>query len=175
MHLLAFVLALATVGHVQAERYRYAYEFSSGHHITGFVDGVADGDLLASLSNISLYYDGVGFANNGHLLNWGGPGLSMVPGTAVMSFSGTANLFSFSSSDIYTGTDLQQFTIGALGEYTTAFLFSANPVWYVYEIFEPARWHVSAVPEPGSHILLLIGLAGLGFAMRKRWIVPDSA
>src|SRR4051812_3993063 len=116
MKLVAFVLALAVGGHAQAERYRYAYEFSNGHQTTGFVDGVANGDLIMNLSNISFYYDGVGFANNGHLLNWGGPGLSMVPGTAVISFSGAANLFSFSSSDIYTGTDLQQFTIGALGE-----------------------------------------------------------
>lgn len=84
------------------QTYSFSYRFASGDLVTGSFTGTPSGNLVTGLTNISVFINGAPFRGNGHVFNLGwvyNQQLPGNPGSAVASFDGTANAFSFYDYD----------------------------------------------------------------------------
>jgi hypothetical protein len=82
--------------------YDFSYRFASGDIVTGSFTGTPSGNLITRLTSISVFINGIPFRGNGHVYNLGwvyNQQLPGIPGSAVASFDGTANAFSFYDYD----------------------------------------------------------------------------
>ncbi|WP_249936291.1 PEP-CTERM sorting domain-containing protein [Janthinobacterium lividum] len=164
-------LALAIGPASQAATFNFSYTFGNGVAITGSFDGTANGNLITELSNISVRADGISFLDEGPILaySWDRNSWQYSP---VVSFDGFQSNFIF--SDGYNG-----FAIGPFATTSTvpnlAEAISRTPSFYIEDRSTDggiqSRWYleeVSAVPEPETYGMLLVGLGLIGFATRRR-------
>lgn len=82
--------------------YDFSYRFASGDIVTGSFTGTPSGNLITGLTNISVFINGIPFRGNGSVFNLGwvyNQQLPGNPGSAVASFDGTANAFTFYDFD----------------------------------------------------------------------------
>jgi hypothetical protein len=85
-----------------AQSYSFSYRFASGDLVTGTFTGTPSGNLITGLTNIAVFINGVPFRGNGHVYNLGwvyNQQLPGNPGSAVASFDGAGNAFSFYDYD----------------------------------------------------------------------------
>jgi PKD repeat protein len=85
-----------------AQTYSFSYRFASGDLVSGSFAGTPSGNLITGLTNISVFINGTPFRGNGHVFNLGwvyNQQLPGNPGSAVASFDGTGNAFSFYDYD----------------------------------------------------------------------------
>jgi hypothetical protein len=164
-----------------ATTFDYSYTFDLGVTLSGSFDGVAVGDLIVDVYDVTAYIDGIPFHGNGDLTEYSYDSAhgqtepnDYVLGGAYFSFDGLENNFLFVD-----GTNTE-------GGYTNGFFgltgAATNPPGAPAEIgytdynvsidgylslgdFPPnSSWRVTAVPEPPSFLLVsapLLLLAGL--------------
>jgi len=167
--ILACAMLLAGVGAAaQAGQYQYNYNFTDGNVVSGSFSGSASGNLITDLSNFSVFINGQAFANNGNLIIRDGS----ANGVGVLSFDGTANsLLVVNSFDPFLLDHV--LLIGAFQGSTTDVISYATPYAANGEgpgvaPYSATRWQVSAVPEPATSAMLMVGVALVGFAARRR-------
>jgi hypothetical protein len=136
--------------------------------------------VISNISKVTASYDGtslgplfagsyVGPTNEGAKVNF-------AAGGAIVSFNPLANNFLFStqpySSSGWPGDYfyiIQPWNNGGPGNTNIAVQYS-GPGGVVTEAFNgdyvPGNWSVSAVPEPASWAMMLLGFFGIGFMIR---------
>lgn len=160
------VLAYGPITHA-TQLYDYAYTFADGHTVSGSFNGVANGDLISDLTNITAALDNESFpASFGE--HWTD---NAQVGGAIVSFSGLNNNFFFVDQEYaVTGAYVQYFR-SLSGSVTDSYNI-ASGVDHVDWDFEPTRWSVvttaQQVPEPGTYTMLLTGLGLMGFMLRRK-------
>ena len=167
----AAVFSFAVVA--QAATFNYSYSPTPEFSISGSFDGIATGDLVTNLSNISVR---ASFLN----AELGGEGAALpyhydtqvadwVSNGAVVSFSGAHNNFAFiaaKTSNYFRPIDnAYSYVIGySTYESSIYYFYSynkvADPYWKLTE--------VTAVPEPESYALMLAGLGLMAGVARRR-------
>lgn len=175
--LATLVCALAASTLAQATTYEFSYSFASAPWftsgplvITGSFDGVANGNLIDDLSNISVYENGVAFNNNGSLFSSYQTGKGVTLFAGVASFDGKQNNFNFTDG-LFNNFQMApaRALLGGNLVYTAAvldwplFLYANDTGAQI-----AARWSVTAVPEPVTYAMLIAGLALVAFAARRR-------
>ena len=148
----------------------------SGPLMTGTFDGMLSGDVITSLSNISVFMDGVAFQGNGSLIamHYDQDQYLYVLGGAIASLDGQHNNFLFADVDPNLGgtTNHYESLFDAQGGWDTSYAQRgiSNPVWG----YGPVRFRAVelAVPEPASWMLMVGGfaLAGTGLRYRRRTV-----
>ena len=167
----AAVFSFAVVA--QAATFNYSYSPTSEFSISGSFDGIASGDLVTNLSNISVKasfinaeLSGEGAALPYHydtqVADW-------VSGGAVVSFSGAHNNFAF----IAAKTSNYFRPIDNAYSYSLASSIDGRTIYYFYSFTQQASssWRlteVTAVPEPESYALMLAGLGLMVGVARRR-------
>ncbi|WP_332856061.1 PEP-CTERM sorting domain-containing protein [Duganella sp. S19_KUP01_CR8] len=182
----AGLLALGSSLALAATSYNFSYTFDNGRSVTGSFSGNASGNLINDLADIHFSLDGI--AVTGAIGGYFGP---FNPAAPVASFDGSQNQLFFANSDftsffgsldagsaygppgtntylavIDNGTDgvCDSITGQATPPYTCAGLIGDTP-----------RWSVSAVPEPGTSLMLGAGLAVLAWQRRRASVNNASA
>lgn len=176
---LLFLLATANT---LAATYSYSYAFGNGKLVSGTVDGIANGNLVTDLTNITANINGVPFAGNGSLRDWhrDNTNASLVQGGGVISFNGAQNNFIFMNSEnvldffcCITGNRVPYFFSTSNQQYTWFEVRNEGqyyPMGEQYE-FSVLKWslrEVATVDEPQTYALLLAGLGMIAFAARRK-------
>lgn len=164
-----FVLLLLSVTAQASQTYDYSYTFNDGAKLTGVFDGVANGNLITDLSNISVYINGNPFVGNGNLFDASLNCCWSTSGGAIVSFDGTANNFIFTDNP----NPLSPDTNHLVG---TTWFTQSNSSDHTFDngpdsVNVTGTWSVvaeSAVPEPGTYPILLGGLALMAYMIRRR-------
>jgi len=166
-------------GAATAATYEYSYTLDLGTTISGSFSGIAIGDLIVDLTNVTAEVDGYAFKGSGNLATYSFAGTWIVGG-AYASFDGLQNNFMFSDAPPPSVLDWtnQFFSLAgdatrlpdappeigygdrnvSINGYEALGDFPPNSSWCVTAMPEPA-----SVPEPAGVIPLLGGLAFLGF------------
>ncbi len=171
----AVVLVAATAA--QADTFNFSYVFDRGAVMTGSFEGRVSGNEVVDLSNVSVSHDGIAFNGNGNLFAYAWHrNFGWLTGAAVASFDGTQNNFHFSDVDYSkTSTFTNLFTANPLNSPTTnearAYWPGLGEMMVNDHGYAPQRWsltNVSAVPEPETYTLTLVGLGLVGAFARRR-------
>lgn len=205
MKLFRFVVVLAIAScsfSARADLFNFSYTFGSGDVASGSLTGTQNGIFIESVSNVSVFFNGVALAGNPNLYQ---PysflaGCCFVAGTPVISTNGNLNNFIFADgAPVYpytatnyfsmNGTDIDYWNTGTLGPLQIAAI-STRADDYVtdvsingsalagYSAFDANRWSltpVTPVPEPETYAMLLAGLGLLGFSARRRKLKEAAA
>jgi len=168
--------------------YDYSYTFTDGKVLSGSFTGVASGNLITNLTNISVTYNNVAFNGNGSLSNFGINNYAWNLGQGVVSFNGLANNFAFLDSTLFNGTHTNFtyfITNSGPSNYDVRAENTNGTYSYSYDDtgYNAANWHVTpaggsasavATPEPGTMMLLGSGVLTFGlsrFRRRKQEVV----
>lgn len=160
-----------------ATSYQFSYTFADGDAVTGSFDGIANGNLIDSLTGISMAVNGT--AVGGPIFGQAG-GFDPAPATA--SFDGTQNnLFFRNAAGSYfsaidggsdygpAGTNLFFLFVAGSANSCDSASGGAAPGFTCPGLIGPApRWSVSAIPEPGVATLLVLGLGMVGWIAATR-------
>jgi hypothetical protein len=169
--LAATTLVLA-VASVHGDTFDYSYTSYSNVVVTGQFDGIASGNLINDISNVSLDYDGTLFGPSvisaaGYQIVTG-----YTVGTAVVSFDGTQNDFAFSN---FVGglTTLPNFA--SLTNFPGSINFVEGSNGQSFEDYQiNSSWSVTdvstrSVPDGGAMIGMLGGALASLAALRRRF------
>ncbi len=180
MFSIAIGLFAATLAH--ADTFKYTWQFDDGSKVIGTFDGVANGNLVSNLSNISVAIDGVAFVGNGSLLDFSwNPDRTLVRGGATASFNGLDNNFFFVDTDIINDPFYTNYFGIAHHRNLPFFEDNAqdlNGNIHMSAQYHPTKWtltKLSPVPEPESWAMLLAGMGLIGgMAHRRRQIASAN-
>jgi hypothetical protein len=167
-----FVLAVAAASIVSADPlFNYSYTFSDGHIVSGSFNGVVNGDLVTSLTNITAALDGNSFAASfgDHWIQG-----QAISGGAQASFSGNSNNFMFADQDYAKTSGYVQYIRYISGTLVDSY-DTRTGIDHVDWYAAPTRWSLvqaqdtqAKVPEPESYALVLAGLGLMGLTLRRR-------
>lgn len=158
--------------------YTFSYTWSNGYVITGGFSGNASGNLINDLTGISFSLNGVAVAGP---IGSAGDEFGLSP--AIASFDGRQNKLVFYNSDFSSffisadagpvygppGTNFFGVKVQGVGDACDNYTGDAGPGFVCKGSIGPTmRWTVSAVPEPGSALMLLGGLGAIGVLARRR-------
>lgn len=178
----AIAFAVAAIAS-QAETFNYSYTFTDGTKVTGSFDGTSDGALVTGLTNISANINGAAFNGSGNLVGFSYDSNSgYSSGGAVVSFDGrNNNLYFVDSLDPLSGyTNYfwsvptggppkgQDYEVYAGGYDLVEYEYGHNRIPYVFSSDQWSLTSVSAVPEPESYALMLVGLGFIGSLAKRR-------
>jgi hypothetical protein len=176
---LCLTLAFSSGQALASQTYNYSYTFDTKDVVSGSFTGVANGNLITNLSNITASVNGVAFDNSGSLysVSWDGYNSGHPnPGTAVVSFDGQQSNFIFASTPVFNTYFYVipwingNLTIGAQALSPAITSDPAHPglADYYNGNYNASNWHVAAVPEPTESALMLSGMGLLGFIVSRR-------
>lgn len=151
----------------------YSYVFGNGVKVTGSFDGIANGNLIADISNPTVFFDGVTIDTGYGVIAEGIPsGVgSAVEGAAQVSIDGTQNNFIFIVKEPKVGAffwDIPPFSVwgaNTIQDFTHTLAIDSY--------FNSASWIVSDIspiktPDDGATIVMLsLALGGSSFANRR--------
>jgi hypothetical protein len=148
----------------------YTFDSSSigsGTVVTGQFNGAATGNLINSISNLSLFFDGSSFGTIFYSENVEGTG------PAVLSFNGTQNDF------VFAGTAGDAF-VSDTGPHTANGIVALDLATSSLALgaIDPRYWTVvdvttHSVPDSGA-TLIMLGLGLVSLACVSRWKVQRS-
>jgi hypothetical protein len=159
----------------------YTYRFTTGDIASGSFSGVASGNLVTDISDVSYFINGVASPYGQHLSAWSFtiPQLLYVPYDAVVSFDGTLNnLMLVAGTDASGVRVFESVPQGYQHESHRAFGYGMQPGgtdWNYATSTMPQRWTLTerediasvAVPEPAPWALMSLALGALVW-MRRR-------
>ena len=150
--------------------------------VTGSFDGIASGNRVTGLSNISVFVKknipnavATAFWGNGNLFSGHYERTLAYDDDAVASFDGTENNFLFMATSIEDSKSADsninnwRNAFGSTSGFNTGYIFRrgiSNT-----ETTNPAHWSltpVTSVPEPETYAMLLAGLGVMGAVARRR-------
>lgn len=167
--------------------YDFKYTFNDNSVVSGSFEGIATGNLISGLSNISVSFNGQSFTGSGGLSSGGlyascfSPFSGWDVDCGVVSFNGLENNFLFSDANFPApGANMSNYFLifPATPSYSLGELFFSGAVIAEYPdsdfgLYNPSHWSVTihdttSVPEPATLLLFLLGLAGLWFSQRRK-------
>ena len=162
-------------GAANASTFNFSYTFSSGDVVTGSFSGNTQGNLITDLSNATVALNGIQFPTEFSTISrWSDTSPFWIYDGAVASFDGKQNNFNIFASD---STMVSLFNIVPIS-YMPAHSYIVYLPWKgpeslieVYDpvgSYDPARWHVVAVPEPETYAMLMAGMGLIGAIARRR-------
>lgn len=173
----AVIGALVAAPAAQAGVYDFSYTASWGV-VSGTIIGTLQGDNntidVSSITNPE--FDGVP-----------GPAVPVittladffgVPGPTVpeVTLDGTNNnVLACTTSACFDGFFFDQAGVNAGYPQFAVGPSYGNTGTALYEPYDVTKWSIAAVPEPATWVMMLAGLAGLGFAARSRRMLPREA
>ena len=159
---------VALIGSAHATTFNFSYSFdpagtSTGGAvtITGSFEGTEIGDLISNITNASVFMNGTAYT--GPLIASNGD----TTGTAVISTDLAKNDFSFYDAGFNNAFAISG---GQASAVNFALLDAGNNALSGAESADAARWTLTAaaVPEPATYLLMVGGLAAIGFVSRRR-------
>lgn len=166
VHLALLLCALANGSAQAAQTFNYSYTFDTGEVISGSFSGIANGNLISGLSNITANFNGTPFSGSGNLFSAAYTG-SGFGGSAVVSIDGLQSNFIFGPDSNFAEYFYVIPWAGGIG--AQAYIPAVGYIDYVNTHYIPSNWHVTAaIPEPETYAMLLAGLGLLGFTARRR-------
>lgn len=162
---------------IHASTFKFSYVFNTGQVVTGSFSGDLSGDLVSNLSNISVSIDGLSLVGL-TAYSYTAPGSHCVTcysaSGAVASFDPLKNNFVFSNANLATGVGVTNYFYimpwpnGAGNPVATQALLHGTYINYYNGQFIPQNWHLAAVPELQSGVMLIAGLTLIGIRRSSR-------
>jgi hypothetical protein len=173
-----------------ATTYDFSYTFNTGDVVSGSFTGIQSGQNITDIANISASLDGTPFTGPLYAMSYTAAGSNCSSATcfsgtgAVVSFNPLNNNFMFLDTDSVTNFLAQNYTNVFYiipwpnGNQTEATTYFQPPNTYIDQYngqYIPANWiltTVSAVPEPSTWAMMILGFAGIGFMAYRRKSKP---
>lgn len=176
---ICFVLGLFASSLASAAGFRYSYAFESGYTFSGSFEGVANGNLVTDLVNVTAFMNGVPLNDGRSMVASGyleGTGSAVA---AIASFDGKQNHFIFVDANYPFGTSITDFFALLPFDIPSGFLETRNASAMVGDIlisefpggaheYHPARWSLAPIPEPDMYAFMLIGLLTVAVRAGRR-------
>lgn len=179
---IASILAFASLS-ANAQNFDFSYTFGDSQVVTGSLSGDLVGSMINNISNIQVAFNGVQFATDasGSLYSAGWDGMNYT-GAAVVSTNAALNNFIFADSNVaasdwgtsnyFTFTNDATYGSVVYADNLNNGELALDGESYGSTPVSASNWSITAVtapvPEPAEGMLLLSGLAMMGFIARRR-------
>lgn len=169
---------LLVTGSAQADDFQFSYRFNTGELVTGSFTGTRSGDMVSDISQLSVSINGVAFGGEVKAFSYTSPG-NQCPSCfsatgAVASFDPLKNNFYFSDGDAVSGSGISNYFYvipwpnGSNNPVATQAYINNTSINAFNGQYVPQNWILSAVPEPSSVLLMMLGLGGIIALGRQR-------
>ncbi|MCV2356007.1 PEP-CTERM sorting domain-containing protein [Paucibacter sp. B2R-40] len=162
---------LLAAGSAQAEDFQFSYRFNTGELVTGSFAGTLSGDMVSDISQLAVSINGVAFGGTLNAFSYTSPGNqcpSCFAATGAMaSFNPLKNNFYFSDGNAVSGTGITNYFYvipwpnGSDNPVASQAYINNTAINAYNGQYVPQNWILSAVPEPASIPMMLLGLAGI--------------
>lgn len=158
-------------GAAQADDFQFSYRFNTGELVTGSFTGTRSGDMVSDIAQLSVSINGVAFGGAVSAFSYTSPGNqcpSCFSATGAMaSFDPLKNNFYFSDGNAVSGTGITNYFYvipwpnGGNNPVATQAYINNTSINAYNGQYVPQNWILSAVPEPASVLMMVLGLAGI--------------
>jgi hypothetical protein len=160
-----------------ATTFDFSYVFSTGGNINtaaGSFDGIANGDYIEGVSNISVSYNGNPFAGPLYAY-WYDDGSQPTSNPPVVSFLANSNSFIFincTPNCANSPDPLNYLIVRHLNpnQHASVYIASGSASFAITDDAVNSSWNVvaRAVPEPGTYALFGLGLGVMVLRLKRR-------
>ncbi len=175
---LGLACALLASSSAMATSFEFSYRFNTGEQVSGSFAGTLNGDLVSDISQLAVSIDGVAFTGPLQAFRYTQPGGNC--GTcfeavgALVSFDPMKNNFFFGNGNAATGLGVTNYFYvipwpnGNNNPVATQGVINGTTINFFNGQYVPQNWVLTAVPEPASVLMLLVGLAAVFNQVQRR-------